>query len=131
MDDTEKPFGEVIHSYTRSQAIEDGVLVEVSEMGREAGFRFPVALTSAVWEKYVEVPHGVAGQDLLGRLWDLLYMFRISIRNSRYMDDEIEFKLHVRNDNLDRVPPLITLKGVFGYGDKNEPVITIMLLEED
>ncbi|EQD30141.1 hypothetical protein B2A_14268, partial [mine drainage metagenome] len=32
---------DVISRYTRAQAIEDGVLVEVSELAREAGFRFP------------------------------------------------------------------------------------------
>jgi hypothetical protein len=39
----------LIHSYLRKQAIEDGVLLDVSTMGREAGFRYPVALTQAVW----------------------------------------------------------------------------------
>lgn len=29
-------FGEVIHSYTRAQAIADGVLVDISETAREA-----------------------------------------------------------------------------------------------
>jgi type I site-specific restriction endonuclease len=30
-------FGEVIYSYTRAQAIEDGVLVDVTDMAKEAG----------------------------------------------------------------------------------------------
>jgi hypothetical protein len=37
-------FGEVIHSYTRSQAVEDGTLILASEqLAREAGFVIPVA----------------------------------------------------------------------------------------
>ena len=40
---------DLIHSYTRQQAIEDGVLMDVSETAKEAGVRFPVALTRAVW----------------------------------------------------------------------------------
>jgi type I site-specific restriction endonuclease len=32
-------FGEVIHSYTRADAIDDGYLVDVSDVAREAGFR--------------------------------------------------------------------------------------------
>lgn len=32
---------EVISSYTRRQAIEDGVLVAIDEWATEAGFRFP------------------------------------------------------------------------------------------
>jgi hypothetical protein len=33
---------QLIYSYTRAQAIADGVLVDVSELAREAGFRFPL-----------------------------------------------------------------------------------------
>jgi len=46
-------FGEPISTYTRRQALDDGVLVDVSEMAREAGFRFPVAVTHAAWEDCV------------------------------------------------------------------------------
>ena len=40
---------DLIHSYSRAQAIEDGVLVDVSETAREAGFTVPVAITRAAW----------------------------------------------------------------------------------
>ena len=33
-------FGPVISAYTRTQAIEDGILVDVSDIAREAGSRF-------------------------------------------------------------------------------------------
>ena len=46
-------FGEVIHRYTRAQALADGVLVDVTDAAREAGFRTPVAMTIAVWSKAV------------------------------------------------------------------------------
>ena len=32
---------DLIHSYTRAQAIEDGVLVDVSDVAKEAGFKLP------------------------------------------------------------------------------------------
>ncbi|MFZ1074602.1 MAG: hypothetical protein WAO21_14335 [Verrucomicrobiia bacterium] len=35
----ESPFGEVIYSYTRKQAIADGFQVEVTETAKEAGIR--------------------------------------------------------------------------------------------
>src|SRR5262245_16898089 len=34
-----------IHRYTRADALREGVLIDVSETAREAGFRYPVALT--------------------------------------------------------------------------------------
>ena len=50
---------DLISSYTRAQAIADGQLIDVSEMAREAGIRYPVALTATVWARCVEVPAGV------------------------------------------------------------------------
>ena len=79
----EKMNDEIIYAYTRAQAIEDGVLADVSEMAKEAGFRYPVALTHAVYVKYVEVPEGVIGQDESGRLWDILFMCANRARRSK------------------------------------------------
>ena len=71
------PFGEVIFSYTRSQAVADGVQVEVTKTAQEAGIRFPVFLTRAVYDAYVTVPPGVTAQDEAGRLWDIITMPRL------------------------------------------------------
>jgi len=38
-----------IYSYTRAQAVADGVQVEVTKTAQEAGIRFPVFLTRAVY----------------------------------------------------------------------------------
>lgn len=123
-------FGEVIYGYSRGQAIEDGELVDVSDTAREAGFRFPVALTRAVWNAYVEVPRGVRLQDEAGRLWDILSMARFAIQRSRTAGDRLVFGVHVRNDNRDRTPPLRQLRLIVGPGDTAEPVMTIMLETE-
>ncbi len=122
-------FGPVISSYTRPDAMEDGVLIAVSETASEAGITFPVAVTSAVWAEYVEVPDGVECQDEAGRLWDILWMFRCKARVSG--GSVLAFEVYVRNDNHDRMALLRQLKAVCGPGDDAEPVITIMLPEED
>ncbi len=41
-------FGDLIFSYTRTQAIDDGVLIDATELARDAGFKWPVALTADV-----------------------------------------------------------------------------------
>ena len=41
--ESQKMNDEIIYAYTRAQAIEDGVLADVSEVAKEAGFRYPVA----------------------------------------------------------------------------------------
>jgi hypothetical protein len=133
-EETSKGFwdgAEVIYAYTRAQAIEDGVLVDVSSVAREAGIKFPVTLTSTVWGQYVEVPEGVNCQDEKGRLWDILWMFRCAARN--FSGETLFFKLYVRNHNRERLSrnDLVTLKALCGPGDDAEPVITIMLPDED
>jgi hypothetical protein len=44
---------------------------------------------------------------------------------------EVRFGVHVRNDNSESTPPLVRLKAVCGPGDQGEPVLTVMLPEED
>ena len=39
---------ELIYAYTRKQAIEDGVLVDVTETAKEAGFRVSLAISSTL-----------------------------------------------------------------------------------
>jgi len=131
---TERGFwddAEVISSYSRAQAIEDGELVDVSDTAREAGIKFPVAITRATWGKYVEVPEGVHCQDEAGRLWDILWMFRCAA--AKFSGSTLLFKLYVRNHNRERLDSrdLVTLKAVCGPGDDGEPVVTIMLPDED
>lgn len=125
----------VISVYTRAQAIDDGVLVDVTETAREAGLRMPTAVTRAVWDRYVTVPPGVQGQDEAGRLWDVVWMARFGIaQQPDRAAHEALFQLHVRNTNRAGafgLAPLVTLKIHCGPGDQAEPVLTIMLPEED
>ena len=125
------PFGEVIFSYTRSQAVADGAQVEVSKTAQEAGIRFPLFLTRAVYDAYVTVPPGVAGQDEAGRLWDLMTMTRFAILRSRPGSDRLPVALYVRNDN--RAPRLVRLIATCGALDIDDPqpAITLMMLGED
>jgi len=133
MDEAQDPFtgAEVLYAYTRKAALADGVQVDVSEIAREAGLKFPVYLTRAVWESYVRVPDGVRCQDEKGRLWDIVWMLRCAAR--RTSGSEMIFRLHVRNDNRDRTPPLVNLKAVCGPRDIDDPspAITVMLPDED
>ena len=70
---------EIVSTYSTKEAVDDGFLVKVeSKASKEAGIKFPVYLTRAVWDKYVEVPKGMEQlQNVSGRLWDVLYMFAL------------------------------------------------------
>ena len=124
-------IGEVIYAYTRSQAVADGVQVEVTKTAQEAGIRFPVFLTRSVYDAYVTVPPGVTGQDEAGRLWDVITMTRFAILRSRPGCDRLPVALYVRNDN--RRPRLVRLTATCGPLDIDDPqpAITVMLPDED
>jgi hypothetical protein len=119
-----------IHRYTRAEAIADGVLIDVSAVTREAGIRYPVALTAAAWERCVTVPPGVVCQDEAGRLWDVCWLLACAARRGG-SGPEVRFAVHVRQDNRERTPPSVRLKALCGPGDSGEPVVTVMLPEED
>jgi hypothetical protein len=145
-------FGEVIYSYTRAQAIEDGVLVDVSKTAREAGFRWPVAMTSAAWADCVtwseEDNQRQVYQDESGRLWTMYRMYKcrerpwmavatvlwmafVAIRSANG-GAQMEYQLYrVPRDGKSVEAQLTSLKLVCGPGDDGEPVITIMLPRED
>jgi hypothetical protein len=122
---------DLIHRYTRADAIRDGVLIDVSAAARDAGFTFPVALTAAAWSRCVAVPPGVLCQDEAGRLWDVLTMLRVAAGRPGDDPQEVRFAVHVRNDNRERPPQVVRLKAACGPGDDGEPVITILTPDED
>lgn len=124
----ERPRLTLVYAYTRAQAIADGVLVDVTELAKEAGIAFPTAVTAAVWEKYVRVPKACPWQDETGRLWDLLWAMRCAIAGAE-RTHELTFQVLVQN-TPGRAQPA-TLKAVCGPGDDGRPVITCMLSHED
>jgi hypothetical protein len=108
--------GEPISIYTREQAIEDGVLVEVSEWagsgpnGMMQGFCVPVVMTRTLWDhvdldadeltpwRRVARQHG---ESTRGRAHDVLWMASVAAR---------------RNPDSDRMPisVLMTMAGKRG-----------------
>ena len=129
-------FGNVISTYTRAQAIEDGVLIDVGSMAKEAGFKWPVALTADAWADCVAWTDADSQQqvhqDQSGRLWDTLYMASHAIRTSKDSGDRLLFQLYrVPRDGQSTEAVLVSLKLIVGPGDSGEPVVSILLPNED
>jgi septum formation inhibitor-activating ATPase MinD len=133
---------DVIFSYSRKQAIEEGVLVDVSEVAKEAGFRYPVAVTAAVWAMITDIPESRSYQDIDSRLWDVIYMAVVAISKNRNASeinydlilDRMETRTVKTKDGFKDRQVLVRdlkLKMVCSPGDEGEPVITIMLPNED
>ena len=133
---TESYFGNVISTYTRAQAIEDGVLIDAGPLAKETGFKSPVALTSAVWADCVawtdDDNQKQVYQNQSGRLWDTLHMAAYAIRANPSTANQLLYELYrVPRDGHSMKAQLVQLKLIIGPGDHDEPVITILLLNED
>lgn len=125
---------DLIHSYTRADALADGLLVDASTIAAEAGFRVPFAMTDAVWAECVAWPAGTKGgwgQSEAGRLWDVVYMAAQAARRGRQGGgSRVTFQvLRVpqggwRATNVELVLDI-------GPGDLGEPVATVMVPGED
>ena len=129
-------FGKVISVYTRNQALADGVLIDAGPMAREAGFRWPVAITAGAWADCVSWSDADSErqtpQDQSGRLWDVLFMGAYAIRANPRGGAELLFELYrVPRDGNATQAELTTLKLVVDPGDEGEPVTTILLPNED
>ena len=144
----DQPFGPMVFSYTRAQAIEDGVLVdltsnapegaEIKQLVQEAGFLVPVAMTAAAYTEAVlagttEDEDGwfifPAGQSNKGRLWDVLMVLRYAAK-AKPGSDRVYFAVDV-DTNGDGKHKTVKLWSLIGPGDEGEPVLTIMLEGED
>ena len=129
----------VIHTYTRAEALADGVLVDVTATAREAGFKVPAAVTAAVFDECIEWTEADAErsgthQDQNGRLWDVVYLAAFEARtlaNRGVRRNQVIFELDVVPRPGRTHPRRRALKLVIGPGDEHEPVATILLPHED
>lgn len=144
---------DIIDVYSRKQALADRVQVEANPLLRqEAGIKFPVFLTSTVYNKYIRVPAYFSewGQSEDGRLWDLFTMFRLKARSAegsfisfRFVvcmpertdwspNEKWERSLNEPGDTR-KTHRRVTLHAVIGPMDFDDPApaITIMVPGED
>ena len=123
---------EVIHCYTRAQALADGVLIDITDFAKQYGFVVPVAITATLFNGYVKPSKDLeeVGQSLTGRLHDVLSLLIFHIKALGKGKSGVEFSMDFLTDatsnTLERVSILAEMHG----GDNAEPVITIMLPED-
>ena len=125
MDDSD-----LIYSYSRAQAIEDGVLIDVTAKAQEAGFKIHTVVTDNLFHTYIEPPAGLKGegQSISGRLHDLFALLRTAILGQSATDYlELDVLFLMAPARRERV----RIIAVVGPGDHGEPVMTIMLPGDD
>lgn len=124
---------EVIYTYTRKQAIEDGMQSrlegEHAQSAKEAGYKYPVFITSGVLGLIEQaVNNKKYCNDFAGVLWDILYMSRATGRpvNERM----VKFEVIITGTGRQRTHTMYIECGAMDFDDP-APVLTIMLPEEN
>ncbi len=119
----------VIFSYTRLQALQDGVLVDLNQWirVRESGYKYPVACTAAVFEIIERAVRSKEHHnDYAGVIWDILWMSRVA-PIKRWESGRL-FQVIITGVGRKEI---YNLKIEVSGGDDGEPVLTIMLPDED
>lgn len=119
----ENVFGETIYSYSRHQAIEDGVLVDLSHIETvRHHWKYPLACTSTVWA-IIEEALQIECQDVNGICHDIGVLAKAALGMTREVEQVLfTVKIGRRTERL---------KLHVGPGDTAEPVLTLMLRYED
>ncbi len=123
------PFedAEVIHAYSRAEAIEDGVLIDVSKQASEVGITLHTAVTPGVWAELIGNPRwegwGTEDERLKRLLSDACSELEKRER------DIVSFS--IRMTDMGAILKEIEIRAQRGPGDNLEPALTVMLGHED
>ena len=121
---------DLIHTYTRKQAIEDGTQVCVSERFPHDTrmFRFPVYFTAEVWKL-------CQGKGVI--IWDICYLAAIASKRQQNDSSIVQFSVIVKGakrkpDSKEDTLPCYRLLAAIGAKDIDDPapVVTIMFPDE-
>jgi hypothetical protein len=127
-------FGPVLYAYTRTQALADGALMDVTEAGKEVGFKLPVAISEALHNRLTPTKAEAGlGQDYDGRLWDVLWLAAFTIQLADRGTEAVTFTIVQKEVEPKGGQPHgvdLRLRAVCGPGDEGKPVVTIGFLED-
>ncbi len=107
----------VIDSYSQQQAVEDGILANLSELFpieiKECGINIPLFCTSSVFENYIKLTPTAerALNDEKGRAWDLIFMSKQALKAAAKTGNKYYFKFYCVVKRIK--PTLCTCKVVY------------------
>jgi excisionase family DNA binding protein len=110
---------------TRRDAIDEGDLIEITRMGKDIGITYPLAVSARAAQCMVPYPN-IPQEVVTENLWDTLHAFKQKAEVTTA--EEFEFQVSLYQNGL---VPTLTFKATVSRGDEGEPVITIMVPDED
>ena len=109
----------------RAEAIAEGALVDVTDVGHLLGFKLPIALTDIVFSKCVLDSSVATEEDETERVREILKALQCRIARSRGVNKaSLDFEFFVKNSGQ-REATRISLKGFLTLDELGDRVITI------
>jgi len=122
---------DIVSQYTRQDAIEDGVLIDVTDFAEQmlGVFKIPVAITATIWGTFISTQSNMDTMffDELIRLRNLLIHVATEMR-AQILKDEKENRIEVEIEDINEQMSQVFIE--CGPGDHAEPVLTIMTLRD-
>ena len=126
---------EVIHTYSRADALRDGVLIDITDIAKHFGFKYPIAITGNLFNSYINPNEDLIahGENVKTRVELVLAVLFYAIKGTKEKKSmtRIHFEVEFLMDAIEEKYTTIELIADCGPGDNMEPVITIMLPEDD
>ena len=115
----------LISSYSRKQAIEDGVLADLSAISEviRKRWKYNMCCTERVWNVIEQALKEYPCMDINGIMHDISTMAHLAISTGKDIGDRGYFKVSIGHK-------MHSLQMVCGPGDTPQPVLTLMFMNE-
>lgn len=113
----------------REEAIEAGILVDVSSIAEQVGLRLSVGISKPLWELGITASHQLADEECGGRVRDVLLALRLHVEQVEITAPWIKFPA-LLSLPPETQPQVCTLVAI-AHKDSTAPyALTVMLPEE-
>ena len=118
---TQNSTKDVINIYTRKEAIEDGVLLDVTAQAKPLRYKFPVALSEGVVNTLIKGRPGTREENITQFLKEALDTIRVAVAVKKRSGPTDKVCIEIR-DHI--------VWYVCGPDDLGNPVLTFCFIEE-
>lgn len=113
----------------RSQAIQAGILIDVTPTAQQLGLTFPVTITKPLWDIGIVTNQSLSEAEQAGRLRDVLMAFRLRLASLATISPLIDFPALLAMPPS-TVPQPVPLFAIIQPDNGNQANVTLLLPNE-
>jgi len=113
----------------RQEAIQSGILIDVTPTAKELGLTFPVTITKPLWDIGIVTNQSLSREEQSGRLRDILMAFRLRLASLATISPLIDFPALLTMPPS-TVPQPVPLFAIIQPDGGNQANVTLLLPNE-